>query len=880
MSRVSLSPALGSLSLTALALQCLLPAQAIAEDVERIEITGSRIKQVHLETATPVLSLSREEIEAKGFNSLQEAMENLTENAGGALTQQEGLGFTPAASSVNLRGVGYSRVLVLMDGVRMTKYPFGFSGTDSFVDLANIPLSAIERVEILKSGASAIYGSDAMGGVINIITRKQMDGTQVNYRFSDTDAGGLTHHQLTFATGMDTSLGQLTVALEYDDREALHASDRPQWGTDAVAGNYYAGYSSYGASLVGLSASGKEAFVQQTLSQQECESRGLVWLERGANSQCGSDRASQQDFLPESQRVSALIKLEGDIGTEHQWFVRANLADSRTRTEQVSSLIDDEFMLTVAGDKVTLTDTRDWGLSHSFDKSTGFGGDFATAADGVYKYKRRLHDLGPRVFEYEGQSYELLAGLNGALTDEINYDLHWSYGRQDVRASFSGLPTMQGIFDYLTAGENGNSLLDEINSEDAAAINHTSINDGLASMQTIHAGINGDTPLQLWGGPVAFATGVEFSQERFSSQHDEVTLSGAIIGKGGASANGERDQYAAYVETQLPLLQSLTLTLAGRYDYYQDTHMGGEFSPQFALEFRPLDDLLLRAFWGETFRAPDLLRLHGEPTMAFADLTDAQGNKYEGVTIYKGANPELDAETGDNFNLGLVYSPGNVDFSLDYWRINIDDMIASPSAQYIFQHESVYGGRVVRDEFGNLVSVNSQAINMSSNEMSGLDIALGYRLETELGEFSALAQATYMIDWDLQQTPFSAPIDMLNDDGSVPKWQANLNLGWQYADLESNLLLTYISSMNGYNKEAFINAGMDDEYDVTPDSHTQVNWSLGYRVNQQVRLTAGINNLFDAGPELDATRPGWPYYSRPFYNPVGREYYAGLQLNF
>ncbi|MGI2259843.1 TonB-dependent receptor plug domain-containing protein [Shewanella sp. GXUN23E] len=870
-----------ALSLTALAIQGLLSAQAVASPMERIEVTGSRIKQVSLQTATPVLSLSREEMAAKGFNSLQQALENLTQNAGGAMTQQEGLGFTPASSAINLRGVGISRVLVLMDGVRMPNYPFGASGTDSFVDLANIPLSAIERVDVLLGGASAIYGSDAMGGVINIITRKHIDATSVDYRFSDTQDGGLRHQQLAVATGTKTRIGHLSLAMEYDERQALHASDRPQWGTDAVDGNYYAGYSSFGANLVGLNDKGKEAFVQQTLTQSECEARGFVWLERGeGKSQCGYDRAAARDLLPQSKRVSAMLSLSGEIAAEHQWYVRANLADTRSRTELESAVVDNELIFTVAGNTVTVADSAGWGLSQSFDKQTGFGGDFATAADGSYKYKRRLNDLGPRVSDFDGKTYDLVAGLSGALSADIDYDLYWHYGRQQVTAAYSGAPTVHGVFDYVTSGEQGQSLLAQLTASDAAAMNFTGINEGMSSLQTLHAGVSGDSPWQLPGGMLAFAGGLEFSQERFFDDYDDVSRSGAVIGKQGASAAGERDQYAAYLEARLPLHEQLTLTLAGRYDYYADSAVGGEFSPQVALEYRPLDSLLLRASWAETFRAPDLHRLYGEPNKGFRDLIDHDGSKAEQVAIWSGSNPELEAETGDNLNLGLVFSQGGVDASIDYWQVNIEGMIASPSAQYILDHEDIYGDRVVRDADGKLVSINSRAVNMSANDSAGIDMALGYRVDTRLGQWDIRAQATYLTRWERRLTPFAEVIDMLNDEDSVPKWQANLDLGWQYGAIESHILVAYLSPMNAYYQDRFVEAGMTEEYDVTLDSHTQVNWSMGYQLSQGIKLTAGINNLFDAQPELDGTSPQWPHYPRSFYNPVGREYYAGISLNF
>ncbi|WP_186763548.1 TonB-dependent receptor plug domain-containing protein [Shewanella algae] len=210
-------------------------AQA-TEQVERIEVTGSRIKRTDMENASPVVVMSAADIEKGGFNSVQDVLGNLSQNSGGSMTQQEVHGFTPAASSVNLRGVGAGRVLTLINGKRVPKYPFGAGGTDSFVDTANIPLGAIERIEILTTGASAIYGSDAMGGVINIILKKDVEQTTFKYRFSDTDEGGLRNNQFSFMTGVSSDTANLTFFAEYEDRTALKGTDRPEWGTDIVDG--------------------------------------------------------------------------------------------------------------------------------------------------------------------------------------------------------------------------------------------------------------------------------------------------------------------------------------------------------------------------------------------------------------------------------------------------------------------------------------------------------------------------------------------------------------------------------------------------------------------------------------------------------------------
>ncbi|WP_420787326.1 TonB-dependent receptor plug domain-containing protein [Shewanella chilikensis] len=857
-------------------------AQA-TEQVERIEVTGSRIKRTDMENASPIVVMSAADIEKGGFNSVQDVLGNLSQNSGGSMTQQEVHGFTPAASSVNLRGVGAGRVLTLINGKRVPKYPFGAGGTDSFVDTANIPLGAIERIEILTTGASAIYGSDAMGGVINIILKKDVEQTTFKYRFSDTDEGGLRNNQFSFMTGVSSDTANLTFFAEYEDRTALKGTDRPEWGTDIVDGQPYSGYSSYGANLVQDLGNNKTE-LEKTLSPAECEARGYVVMENG---RCGFDRSKQRDFLPEQKRYSTMINLTKELNADHQLYSRIDYTHSSTFTEIESATVGNDFMFNVAGDSVTIAN-KDKGMTQTFKKDTAFGGDFANAADGDYFYTRRMSELGPRTSDFETNNFSFIIGAKGFLTDSIEYDTSWSIARQTVESRSSGSPTHQAMFDYLTSGENGKSLMDVISPEDAALLNYEGNKKGQSTLSSFSAGINGDA-FELAGGTAAYAVGLEYSKEWFYDKSDSFTSNGGVIGKGGSSAEGEREQYAAYAELALPLLDQLTMTLAGRYDYYDDeSDVGGQFTPQVSLEYRPIDSLMLRALYAETFRAPDMQRLFGDPTTGYSTVIDTprceaydECDKIESLPIAIGANPELEAEEGKNYNLGLVWDYEGINLTVDYWMVEIDNLVNDPSAQYILDHADAFADKIIRDSEGKLLKVNTQAMNMSSRETAGIDFSLGYRYETEsYGEFSSRLEGTYLTRWKEKLTPDSEELDLIDGEGSAPQLRANLNLGWSYNDFSTNLLFKYIDSMNGERMDYFVENGLDSQYSVKVDSHVEVNLAASYFIYDNLKVSAGINNLFDSGPEIDYTQSSWPHYPRAYYNVIGREYYAGVEFTF
>lgn len=865
-------------------------AVAQEDEVERIEVTGSRIKRTDMESASPVVVVGAADIEKGGFNSVQDVLDNLSQNSGGSMTQQEVHGFTPSASSVNLRGVGAGRVLTLINGKRVPKYPFAAGGTDNFVDTANMPLGAIERIEILTTGASAIYGSDAMGGVINIILKEEVDETTVKVRTSDTDEGGYSRSNFSLLTGASNDTSNLTFFIEYDDREALKSSDRPDWGTDMVEGNPYAGYSSYGATLY-KDVPGADTLIE-TLSAEECAERGYTMRDDGI---CGFDRSTARDFMPEQQRLSTMINFSRELNEDHKLYGRMDYTHSNVYRE-IEPLAMKDFTFTVDGDDVVVSSIKFPEMSEvmkgaAATGSTAFNGDFAGAEDGEYYYTRRLTEMGPRRAEYTTNNFAFLSGVEGYLTDDIEYDASWSFSRQKVDTKSEGSPTVQGMFNYITS-DGGKSMLETISAEDAAAMAYQGSKTGESTLSVMSFGINGDA-YELPAGPIAYAAGVEYSREWFESYDDAFTSAGGVMGTGGSSAEGSRKQYAGYVEVAFPILDELTLTTAGRYDYYDDaSDVGGRFTPQVAVEYRPMSELLVRALYAETFRAPDMQRLFGDPTSAYSTVIDtprceAAGNpdapecqKIDSLPITIGSNPDLKEETGTNWNIGFVWDYEGWTVSMDYWNVEINDLVNDPSAQYILDHADAFADKIERDENGELVSVNTQAINMSSQETAGIDFSFTYVYDWgSYGDLRFSLDGTYLTKWDTQLNSDSEVLDLIDGEDSAPQIRANFTTGWTYGDFGTNVLVKYIDGYNGQNQDYFKENGLDSDYDTEVDSHIEVNLMASYNW-ETWRFTGGINNVFDAEPEIDQTQSSWPHYNRGYYNVIGREFYLSAEYTF
>ncbi|MGD8418736.1 MAG: TonB-dependent receptor plug domain-containing protein, partial [Pseudomonadales bacterium] len=415
-------------------------AQTAGEDaeqiVEEIVVTGSRIKRIDAETANPLVTISADDIKDVGYNNVQDILASLTQNSGGSLDQQQVFGFTPAASAVDLRGVGIGRTLTLIDGKRTPKYPIPAGGTDNFSDTANIPLAAIERIEVLTTGASAIYGSDAMGGVVNIITKDYFNGVNLDGTYSDTEHGGYSRGNINFMVGTGDEDRNLLFLVEHEQDERLKARQRNNFndlGSDLAFGGL-GSYSSYGISLRDFSGN-----IITSLPPDECSARGLQPWDGLPFDLCGFNRSARRDLMPKRERTSVMTKWNYALSDMASFYGRVDYTNSTTKTA-IEPMPVDEYTWFVGYDEnfdpdpgyVTALSDRTGELAR-FPKATAFGGDFAGLDDGGYYYTRRMIEFGNRRHEINIDNYAILTGLTGDV-GEWTWDADWSFMRTNFNS--------------------------------------------------------------------------------------------------------------------------------------------------------------------------------------------------------------------------------------------------------------------------------------------------------------------------------------------------------------------------------------------------------------------------------------------------------------
>ncbi len=873
-----------------------------AVKLEKEQVTGSHIKQVDIETAQPLIVIDQEDIQNRGFVTVQDVLDSVTQNTSGSLTQQSIHGFTPAASGFDLRGAGLGRVLTLIDGKRVSKYPLAAGAEINFVDTANIPIGAIERIEILAGGSSAIYGSDAMGGVVNIIMRKDYDGASATIYESVTDDGGRDVHRQSGIFGTTGNWGNVTLFLEHEKREQLKATDRKGFdiGTDLAFDNPFSSYSSYGISLRNSGGT-----VVNTISPGECASRGLQFWDFGnsiAGGVCGFDRTSMRDLLPEQERTSFLGNFSYNINNDHQLYGRVDYtqADVTTRIEPMPV---NDYDYIVEGGKVTLQGLNGAGEivdSVTFDQATAFGGDFAGLSDGVYNYTRRMLEFGHRTNDADITNKGILLGLRGTLTEMFDYDFTYNWSDQEVYSKQNGYATVQGYFDYLASGVAGRSQFDLMTPEEVKAASYSPWSKGVSSFTGYSFGVTGDV-YELPAGTLSIAAGVEYFEEDFKGTSDEASRNFEILATGGGNqGSGDRNSTGIYLEAMVPVIDELVVKPALRFDDYSD--MGSHTSPQIGIEYRPIETLLLRGNYSDTFRAPDMIRMYGEQTLGFSQITDPKGCMDAGgtidpnspidacngelyVNVFGGANPDLEPETGSNWNIGAVYEYDALNVSLDYWEVKVEDIVSTLGAQDIASDYDIYGHLITRDPVtGYIKSIDERPQNLSVRKTKGIDLAVGYGFDLKTyGELKFDLSLTYLMEYETQKKPSDSFEDEI-EESNVPKLRANLATTWAWNDFSTTLFIEHIGKMNGVNKSDMIEWGygdyLDEFYSLEIDPYTTANLTAKYDINDMFTVRGGVNNITNEGPNPDWTNYQWPHYPREYYSPVGREYFLSFDLNF
>ncbi|WNC73802.1 TonB-dependent receptor [Thalassotalea psychrophila] len=719
------------------------------QEIERVEVTGSRIKAVDLEGVSPVVVINAEELAAKGFSTAFDALKDLTQNTGvtqGAESAAMG-GFTPNAQTVSLRGLGNNQTLVLVNGRRMADYPSPYNGASNFVNLSGIPMAAIARIEVVTAGASAVYGSDAVAGVMNIITKKDVEDTTLSVKAGTTTEGGGDEARIQLVTGFSGDRFSLTTAIEYQHQQPIYSADRSFMDSvdDGPAGHQY-----LDRGIVVVDEMVRLGFYQDDEDTEDINEGRTLYRDPGEQNCTNS--ASGYEY---SQRV---IDEGTDDEYDYGFYCGVDLSGTRSiRNERdtVSAYVSGIYELT---DDTELFADVMYTQQDAFIRS-GFhyinspiieyrpngDGNMAALADDDSKYEgaefydyhteQRLfaeHELGFRDSEVEDTSLMMNVGVKGLLFDQYDWDITFSRSENENSQSSSQMKEelVRNLFlgdvgefwavDY-SDGKGSVGIFDPITANTREQLIGRQLTTADSYSNSVTAVISGEA-FELPAGDAYFALVAEWNKQGYDINLDDRMLNDSGMGwwnLTGTEGGGDRSRYAVGVELEAPLMAAMSLKLAGRYDQYDDdtSEVGGRFSPQLGLTYQPLDNVLLRASWSKSFRAPDMHRVFasdgGYYTVA-VDLSACEDQYYQAERDENGDFPDdleafdpqqarcptqsvkgnskgsktLKEEEGTNYGLGVVWDiSDNLNMSFDWYTIELEQVVVGESVSSILQTE-------------------------------------------------------------------------------------------------------------------------------------------------------------------------------------------------
>ncbi|MGY5798648.1 TonB-dependent receptor plug domain-containing protein [Rheinheimera faecalis] len=824
--------------------------------IEKIEVTGSRLKGVDMEGANPLQIFSRDDLAKKGYDSVSAFLRDLPQaSSAGTFTENGGVAGndgTPAgAAGVSLRGLGSSSTLVLVNGRRVAVDSFT-NGFDSFVNVNAIPMSALERVEILTDGASSVYGSDAIAGVINFILRKDYEGHELTASYGDdTASSDFTKHNLTYTGGFSTDNSNTTVVIDYFDKDALFNTDRPIDVTFKSSTRVTIDGSDYAEPWCGNATS-------------------------NGGTRCQYDYVSERAIQPDSKAVGATLNHIYRLGNDREFFAEAMLQQNTGSAYDSAAAFD----VRVAGDASFVPQ---WARD-------------ADAEDGeVNQIRIRSRFPERRIQDYDSQSYRLLAGLRGELGD-WSWETAATYGKTDNEITHvSGYMGIDKVADALADGSFNPFNLGRDNSESViAGLREIAPRIGESDVYSVDFNFSG-TLFE----DISAVFGGEFRGEEISDNPAEVAQSGGIYALGASDAAADRTQYALYNEFNIPLTDKLDAIAALRYDHYSD--FGGDINPKLSLRYRATEDLILRTSWSTGFRAPSLSQL-GAGTSLTANYIDCGADQpfnalcgdfggtageleFDQETL---GNKGLDAESSEAINIGASWNlTDDLQFTIDYWKYTHEDIV-DVDANTTLRACIAGTAAVVSDEadlngeFGcvidggdDLVFLRTGFFNVGSQETDGVDFKLNYKLLTQnAGEFKFNIAGTRTLSYERQVTADSPAEDLLGklsgaSETARPEFVADAGTEWRLENWNASLGAHYISSLGDG----------DFKFDNdTVSSWLTYNASLGYDITDNQSLLLSIRNLTDKEPPYASSPTNG--YASSVHDWLGRHWTVRYSIKF
>ena len=897
------------------ALMALAAVPVAAQDGQRVEITGSAIKRIDAESALPITVIRTEELTKQGVTTAEQAVQRIVANQSNTgVSQSVGAG-TGSKAEADLRGLGgptgdsANKTLVLLNGRRVANHAFDASA----VDLNAIPLAAVDRIEVLRDGASALYGTDAIGGVINFILKRNFSGVEISAGLQQPEAGSAGSTQrANIAAGFGVQGFNLLAALDVRKQKALMAVDR-SFGSTGVLGPTRADITS------GTSGTAFPGDVDSfEPSGPNCDPpfsipRNTTPDNAGAFNSCRYDFSRSVDLIPKNEQVTGLLRGTLALTPDHTMAVEyvhaRNKATQRVAPAPTSHLIANTSPYWPAG--ATAVDLGDADPT------------LAGTLGGVVNW--RQVPAGKRTSADDTTTTRALFELEGVIA---GFDYRTGFGQSKNKSVAS---VSRGyVNDSLMQEGVLNGTINPFGTHDAANFGQSAA--GLAAIEA--AQVVADTSIgkatvdfadarlsrelfAMGGGKAAIAFGTEYRREKSSFENTDITGELPSLGADpDADVSGSRKVGAVYAELNLPLIKGFDVTVAGRYDKYSD--FGSTFNPKIGFRYKPIDSVLVRGSANKGFRAPTLYDIYQPQALTFTSdnyddpvlcpggtpVPGASGGVVCGQQVLRRTvgpasdgrgSSALQPEKSTAFSLGFGFEPAQgLSFTVDVWQLKVKNLISGLPEQEIFASSTRYASRFVRcsqlpttgagiirsdidtclnTAFDPIAYIDQPTENLGELRTNGVDLSAAWRSAAmSWGRLAVSIEGTYLTKYQYQREQGGAFINALgrySDNAPVFRWQHYLSVNWSTGD--------WGVSLGQRHKSGYTDQG--DENKV--GAYTLHDLTLSWTGLKGLTVTGGVLNVMDEEPPRSVQNTTFQRgYDPRFTDPLGRTWMFRMAYKF
>jgi iron complex outermembrane recepter protein len=901
-------------------------AIAQTEDtIEEVVVIGSRIPRLKQEGPAPITTIDSGQIEAEGLTNVPDLLKTLTQNSGATQSQQSfsGASFTPGAEQVDLRGLGPNHSLVLVNGRRIADFPLPLGGLSNFTDISNIPIGMIDKVEILSGSSSAIYGSDAIAGVVNFVLKKDVEGIDFSYRYgTPTEDGGGESHRLSLSTGVSRDKFHAVFGLELLEKKPLWAFDRSiQDSTEDQPG----GTPLARRDFLRIEPN-DEVYIdpgQETCDNLASLNKGTIirgvregWGpfdeeldDWGPGYFCGSYQSIGYGTIESARRgATGFASLNYDLSENSTLFVDALVGVSKVKL---------------------FPDVLSWNYMDEFGNEDGtFFNEQVGDLDNWYRQftPEEMGGLERGYIKSDQQTLTITPGIKGRIGDKWNYEAYLNHSRYELKVSWpqivAGLANEFFLGPQLGVDEDSGLAIFDADPERLYTPLTQAEYDSISAYTTYHPESQNTygsftlTTGELFSMPaggVGFAANIEAGNQSYKLKPDPLALGYYYFSWRDQDGHGSRNRWSGSYELSIPVAEKLEVSTAGRYDSY---HFGGndvgKFTYNLGVQFRPVESLLVRGYYGTGFRAPDLhyvfagegqvesggndyylCRTTQEPGDDIADCDFAD----IGFLGLRSGNRDLKPETSKSWGAGVVWQPNeNFKVSLDYFDVKLDDQVQNLRGDTILRDEA--DCRLGETEQGTPVDINSPTcvdaiarverypvgsplegevfrvrvnpINIANESTDGVDFGLRYR--QPIGESSITFNASYtkVFDHESQQYVGDPIVDQFNPESGfvIPRSKASASVTFDTGPFSATLAARRLDKLANWDEDGFIPAS------------TWLNASFEYEIAETVSTRLTIDNISDKKPVKDPTYSSYPYYDISWFDSTGRTVYLTVNYTY